>query len=354
MGALADLLAQANQKNMLARRREPLDVPFDPMRQIPRGMTPPLKTGDVANMAIQNAPGIGDVASLIDAYKAWKSGDKTGGVLSGIAALPMVGAIKSPSKDITRFLSEEGKTIVNLTRQGIGDGPLRMATNDELISALKAVHGRNTAKGLDMDIATGAIRDEQARRNAVTMLGLPESNTAADRAGAMGYDANLYHGTSAADDFDHFNTLEAYTTPDRIQAGGWAENASLGGEGVSPRVMPLRARNLKKKSKNIDPLINKAIMEDGDLEEGLNFGIGLTMGEGKRYATFHHPDAAPGGTGEHLAVASVYPRGGDLRSRFAAFDPARRDSSNLLAQILGGVGLSHIYAAMMDRPDERK
>jgi hypothetical protein len=94
MGTLADLLAQANQKNMLARRREPLDVPFDPMRQIPRGMTPPLKTGDVANMAIQNAPGIGDVASLIDAYKAWKSGDKTGGVLSGIAALPMVGAIK--------------------------------------------------------------------------------------------------------------------------------------------------------------------------------------------------------------------------------------------------------------------
>ena len=116
MTTLAELYAAANQRNLLARRNEPLDVPFDPAHQIPQGMTPPLRMGDVANIAMQNAPGLGDVASLIESYKAWKAGDTTGGLLSGMAALPMVGAIKvyhgSPHKfdkfDMSKIGTGEG------------------------------------------------------------------------------------------------------------------------------------------------------------------------------------------------------------------------------------------------------
>jgi hypothetical protein len=590
--SLADLYAQANQRNALSRRREPLDAPFDPLRQIPQGMTPALRTGDVLSASLQNAPGIGDVASLIDAYRAWQMGDKLQGGLSAVAALPFVGAINayhgSPHKfdafdmskigtgegaqayghglyfsqapevaktyadtlgevvnikgkpaynamtgavagdlpisngarmalqgsgwdlrkardamadafdtsgdayfkrafdelnaltgdDITRetghlyetslewpdpareaadplgpqhFLDwdrpiaqqapEVQKTFgdvdpngrigtglayerwrakqgvdpiaaskqlqelgipgiryadagsrgaaggtsnfvvfddqipkitarngeplqrPDLTRQGIGAGPLRMATNDELTAALEAVHGRNAAKGLDMDIATGAIRDEQARRNAVSMLGLPESNTAAERARAMGYMTDAYHGTTAQDlpafspekIKDRFGySFGHHTTTRPAEANYYAHNSLDLNRNPYPtggNVLPLTIKGGRTLEYASDSPAKSASMV-ADTDRGM---IIEDLVKAKR-------------AGEPVDIVKTSRNFGDdydganliamrpelLRSRFAAFDPARRDSSNLLAQILGGVGLSHLYAAMTARPEERQ
>jgi hypothetical protein len=92
--ANAGIFADVLQGGLMANRRGPLDVPFDPLRQVPYGMTPPLRTGDVAGLALQNVPGIGDAASLVDAYKAYRSGDTMGASLAGLSALPMFGSIK--------------------------------------------------------------------------------------------------------------------------------------------------------------------------------------------------------------------------------------------------------------------
>ena len=39
-------------------------------------------------------------------------------------------------------------------------------------------------------------KDKEAQQEAVTRLGLPENNTAQDRAKAMGFDTKAYHGTN--------------------------------------------------------------------------------------------------------------------------------------------------------------
>ena len=49
----------------------------------------------------------------------------------------------------------------------------------------------------DVQITDGVIRDEIARRNAATMLGLPAENTAAARAAALGFDTQAYHGSKS-------------------------------------------------------------------------------------------------------------------------------------------------------------
>lgn len=65
------------------------------------------------------------------------------------------------------------------------------------------------ARGLrDVQITDGVIRDEIARRNAVTMLGLPEGNTAADRAKVMGYTQDAYRGSFDTPDFSNYKPYE--------------------------------------------------------------------------------------------------------------------------------------------------
>ena len=183
--------------------------------------------------------------------------------------------------------------------------------------------------------AKKAPRDEAlalAQRNAARTvpeggLGLPPGNTAMERARAMNY-REIYHGTSAADDFSQFSTPDVYTTPSAVESGGYAMGHHLGGEGVAPRVMPLMGRNIDD-SLRIDSLIENAINEGDDVGDAVEQGIGQSLGQNKRYATFSHPDVI--GSDEHDAIISLYPRSGDLRSRFAAFDPFRRGESDLLA-----------------------
>jgi hypothetical protein len=60
------------------------------------------------------------------------------------------------------------------------------------VAATRAMRGAKTLKN-----APQAEALETARQNAVKMLGLPETNTAMDRARAMGFDTEAFHGTTA-------------------------------------------------------------------------------------------------------------------------------------------------------------
>ena len=99
--------------------------------------------------------------------------------------------------------------------------------------------------------ATKALPREQAletaRQNAVKMLGLPESNTAMDRAKAMGFDIKVFHGTGS--DFPSFergkssfhtigsspSTMEWVSKEPEI-ASGYALSHYFGG---NPQIIPL-------------------------------------------------------------------------------------------------------------------
>jgi len=86
-----------------------------------------------------------------------------------------------------------------------------------------------------------AKKDRQAQIEGTKRLGLPENNTAADRANAMGFGDDVYHGTKA--DFDSFNSRgtagATYVTPSTKIANLFSNTASQSG---GKKVLPLKTR----------------------------------------------------------------------------------------------------------------
>ena len=109
-------------------------------------------------------------------------------------------------------------------------------------------------------IAKWTKSDKEAQQEAVKRLGLPDNNTAQDRAKAMGFsDETYYHGTS--EDFNEFNDVTTYVSPSPDIAtdfafmdngGGYAldgveltEDMLRKGNGLQyyqPNIMPLKVR----------------------------------------------------------------------------------------------------------------
>ena len=83
---------------------------------------------------------------------------------------------------------------VDYARLGMNAPEFRSAPKADLEAKLAEIRAQNEAKGLPRETGTGAIRGDIARRNAMEMLGLPEENTAMDRARAMGME-DFYHAS---------------------------------------------------------------------------------------------------------------------------------------------------------------
>jgi ADP-Ribosyltransferase in polyvalent proteins len=236
---------------------------------------------------------------------------------------------------------------------------------------------------------------EIARKNAMLPveqggLGLPENNTAFDRARAMGFDVDnpVYHGTNAdISEFDLKHSGKAsgaeqygsgvYTTTSPQQASGYANNGKDGGNVLSLLV------NMKNPiidgvdGQLTKPQIKSILQKSPDLENALwNYGDVSYEGKGKVFNTAvnsaHeyqgdkllenlHPLANDFYSGEpqafNDAVAKVLKKDGvqvnfengekykipfnpkQVRSRFAAFDPLKKNSTNILASLLAGTAL---------------
>lgn len=224
-------------------------------------------------------------------------------------------------------------------------------------------------------------------------LGLPKDNTPMDRAKAMGFDTPIYHATSA--DFEEFvpSSLRGASyfasSPERAMRGAKAGAADRLGAGQPDRVMPLVTRSQEVEGltiskpqrewfnslpeeateSQVQSLMNKA-PKDGywfmwydeiklpsgefkyvkkqepfvSYEQAVKtnkdiYGRGFNDYSDASSERFASEMAKNQGRGAYLqndesglAMAVVDPS--IVRSRFAAFDPARRNEADILAGVL--------------------
>jgi len=281
----------------------------------------------------------------------------------------------------------------------IGGGLLGMTK-----AAKGAPKASKAAKKLDLPKAPQEDALEAARRNAVEMLGLPENNTAMDRARALG-GVDVYHGTKQ-DAFDSFQPVYGdnltFTTPDPNFASQWigkgAKQNRVNSEAEEKAIYDYYK---KEKAKVIPPsddlynkdpdawrrefdAVNRPVMDRLQRENaipGRQFGNVLplkamvknTFDPQKNFDDLKEFFQANPSMADP-SIADMYKRGDyivyeskpmvdylkskgydsmmlresaggpvttmavfdpkKLRSRFAAFDPARRNENNLLASRL--------------------
>lgn len=192
------------------------------------------------------------------------------------------------------------------------------------------------AKALGVKLAPQEEALRVAQENAVKMLGLPPGNTPMDRARAMGFDLNnpLYHGTDQ--DIRQFLANRAiqkdagwygegvYTTPDTSAASAYANwRKSQGMDAGGQNVIPLLAR----KGKVFDYGEGQPITDPAEAK------IFSKTIKGLGYNTVEVPNKyADPRFAKNYETVLLDPS--QLRSRFAAFDPARINENNLLASRL--------------------
>jgi hypothetical protein len=294
---------------------------------------------DLGDMAIDIATGflpvVGTAQAGRDFERARREGDKLGMGLSSLAAIPVVGGVAKAA---------------NKARKGGQAGE----------EAVKVLRGPR-AEAL-----------ETARQNAVKMLGLPENNTAMDRARALGF-VDSYHGTNRPVDQIDMGMAGAQTgnpnahmgffsTPNTAEASRYAVDFG-GAQGGN--VMPLMVRRGKEY-----PISYK---EMNDISMGLFTAPGSTPKDRYLSASQWAREKRAGLLADGYDTA-VFRNGKPVeeiialkpevvRSRFAAFDPAKvkdndllgRADPRLLAAIAaGGLGTAAAVSALRNRNKEEE
>lgn len=225
------------------------------------------------------------------------------------------------------------------------------------------------------------LAHQTAQRNAALPveqggLGLPANNTAMDRARAMGFDTDLFHGR-----YRDYSSIKDgrtfYATGDPEYASIYAFEptaSSMGGKSVSdfdnlqPNVMPVKVRSkdmLDTRTKegkrvfnndfymqygNGTPLTEKGLPDWVDAED---FGEMFANTGSKYKGVLADEGKIPtweGGLKDRGISHAVFDPSA-VRSRFAAFDPLRRNESDLLASRLlpiAGTGLLGSYILSND------
>jgi hypothetical protein len=274
------------------------------------------------------------------------------------------------------FVNESAELLSGALNPAVGMMALGTAATKGLKAASKA--GSKVAK-TEFELA-----HEIAQRNATLPieqggLGLPANNTAMDRARAMGYDLDVYHGTTSPniEAFDPMMSANA-----RKKTGIWgSENPELAntyagnmGGSVYPLMMKSKGMaevdaagsnwsripadtmikhsdgtetpardiitNLYSETSNTNDIARFARQQ---LNKGVRFKNISDIGAMSRWAG-DVPETATN-------VTTFKPE--NVRSRFAAFDPMKKDSANILAgTAAGGIGLSSLYGNEQETPDE--
>lgn len=155
---------------------------------------------------------------------------------------------------------------------------------------------------------------ETARKNAIKMLGLHEGNTAQDRAKAMGFDLEAYHGTDAPDikslDPDRTKIIKGvFSTTNPSLASTYAKGAQekgRAGDESSPNVIPLLLKSASHTKPHPSASWNKDLIDSF---------------RNSRHKGVYRPESE---------VAVTFDPS-QMRSKFAAFDPAREHDHDLLA-----------------------
>jgi hypothetical protein len=190
------------------------------------------------------------------------------------------------------------------------------------------------------------VAQETAQRNAALPvseggLGLPSTNTAMDRAKAMGYTNPAYHGTSNPS-LQNLNEL-FYSAKNPNLANEYSKSATELDEGYksTSNVIPLLTNLGKNKKLNTHAQYENEFMQS---QNGVDFGENpyYWNNEGYDSATHAYPKDA-----KNSIYLNFNPA--DVRSRFAAFDPFRRNEADILA----GVGVGVPTAGLLDEKKKK-
>jgi hypothetical protein len=187
------------------------------------------------------------------------------------------------------------------------------------------------------------VANEVAQKNATEMLGLPPDNTAMDRAKALGFGDDVYHGTTKS--FDAFDmsklgssgsdALEGVftvTNPKVANEFIWAKGSNEGGN-----VMPLRLRTS-------DPVKSSTVL---DGTTGSAAAKILKQAKRAGYDRVDFPTNMLGSQGTTQVVFDP----SRIRSRFAAFDPARVNETDLLA---AGIPIGLLGTTQVELPKKQE
>jgi hypothetical protein len=236
------------------------------------------------------------------------------------------------------------------------DGELRIVDGHHRVAAAKKLGIKSLPVELQAINAKGATLNKLAQESTYPQqaaldlaqqraalpveqggLGLPANNTAADRAKAMGFDVNnpLYHATDV--DFASIRpSLQGklgagvYVSPSSQYAEKYTSLNAAG----NARVLPLVARG---KLANDDVAMNIA---ESIRQEMAAQNPNFSVAEWKKRTTQALANA--GYAGRNMSgLESVITDPSNVRSRFAAFDPFRRDVATATAM---GVALPDLLA----------
>lgn len=199
-----------------------------------------------------------------------------------------------------------------------------------------------------------SIAHDVAKRNAALPveqggLGLHPDNTAMDRARALGFNTEAYHGT--ASDINEFDPILSsqgaakgpgvYVTELPDDASRWA------GNNVGSNVMPLLLNKSnvlplsELSSNNAEKLSNflGRKLNEGDSWPGFSLENRGSLSTSSKNAGFSGADHA-GPSASRYIKDTVITDPSIIRSRFAAFDPMKKNSGNILASVLAGTTLA--------------
>jgi hypothetical protein len=191
---------------------------------------------------------------------------------------------------------------------------------------------------------------ETARKNAVKMLGLPENNTPMDRARALGFDTQGYRGSTAV---ETKHDKPVWWSEDPAYASAYAAHTVRPPKGqpdpYAGNVMPLLVKVGK------DKTFEKFSAGGVPLDPFSGFNEGVETGL-RRYAHNQFTGDMGGKVWEALTVPQ------NVRSRFAAFDPARvneadmlgRADPKLLAALAAGTTTAATVSALRNKSEEEK
>ena len=162
-------------------------------------------------------------------------------------------------------------------------------------------------------------------------LGLPANNTPMDRARAMGFDTPLYHATDV--DFTSINPSVKGKYGAGVYTATTPKYAEIYAQGENARTLPLMARG-KLASDDERIAIADQMLEQYQAKEGMDVPLWKKMTKEEL--------ANRGYTGVSIGKERLIFNPSDLRSRFAAFDPFRKDVATATAM---GVALPDLLAA---------
>ena len=232
----------------------------------------------------------------------------------------------------------------------IAQGRAEMPTMGGLLGALRGMPiGPDPQGAYDAAMAMGPLvagmtkwekAHKVAQKNATKMLGLPKDNTAADRAKALGFsDEVLYHGT--VNDFPAFatsNRSSVYASDSPPIAGIYADatgrHRGLREVNAGPNILPIVARGKAIEVSDLGPSGHGWWTDNLASALGIDTSIRPMAKRAKDFGIDRIKVTNMSDLGGEQ-TQHIFPDPSVIRSRFAAFDPARVNENDLLAAYFG-------------------